>query len=89
MDLTIIIPAYNEEKTIGRILAQIYNVKLNIDFEVIVVNDGSTDSTEQEIKKTALPIVYLRHETNLGKGMSIRTGIEKAKGDFIIIQDAD
>ena len=89
MDLTIIIPAYNEEKTIGRILAQIYNVKLNVDFEVIIVNDGSTDSTEQEIKKPALPMFYLRHETNLGKGMSIRTGIEKAKGDFILIQDAD
>ena len=89
MVLSIIIPAYNEAKTIGRVLSLIQQLKLDFDWEVIVVDDGSIDLTEEVVKNSGCPVIYSRHEANLGKGSAIRTGIEKAKGDFILIQDAD
>jgi glycosyltransferase involved in cell wall biosynthesis len=94
--LSIIIPAYNEEKTITRILNKVNDVVLinDIKKEIIVVNDCSKDNTEQVIldfieanKETN--IQYYKHSVNKGKGAALRTGIQNAKGDFIIIQDAD
>lgn len=94
--LSIVIPAYNEGKTIHEILDKVKAVQLinNISKEVILVNDYSTDDTEEAILryKNANPelnIQYYKHEKNMGKGAALHTGIAKASGDFTVIQDAD
>ncbi|HEB62731.1 MAG TPA: glycosyltransferase family 2 protein, partial [Bacteroidetes bacterium] len=94
--LSIIIPAYNEERTIEQILDRVCAVELirGVQKEMIIVNDCSSDNTEQIIHQyqtnhPLLNIQYFKHEVNQGKGAAIHTGIEKAKGDFIIVQDAD
>lgn len=94
--LSIIIPAYNEAKTIHLILNKIKEVSLSntIEKELIIVNDFSTDDTELTIKKymdenTELNIQYYSHEYNKGKGAALHTGIKKATGEYLIIQDAD
>jgi glycosyltransferase involved in cell wall biosynthesis len=94
--LSIIIPAYNEAKTIHLILDRVRTVELlnGIQKEVIIVNDCSKDDTDEAIKNyqatyPAFTITYLKHEINQGKGAAIHTGIKKATGEFLIIQDAD
>ena len=94
--LSIIIPAYNEGPTIHRILDRVKAVKLiqNIEKEVIIVNDYSKDNTEEAILKyksdnPELNIQYYKHEVNKGKGAALHTGISKARGEYLIIQDAD
>jgi len=94
--LSIVIPAYNEGPTIHHILNRIKDVRLNngIQKEIIIVNDCSRDNTEQSILKyqsenPELNIQYYKHEVNKGKGAALHTGISKAKGEFLIIQDAD
>ncbi len=94
--LSIIIPAYNEEKTIHLILDKVKHAKLiaGIEKEVIIVNDCSKDDTEQAIKSymdrnPELGIRYFKHEVNQGKGAALHTGISKATGEYLIIQDAD
>ena len=94
--LSIIVPAYNESKTIHLILDKIRNVKLtnSIQKEIIVINDCSTDDTGESVLKyiennSDLEIKYHEHETNKGKGAAIRTGIKNATGEYLIIQDAD
>lgn len=97
--LSIIIPAYNEEKTITLILDRINEVKLirNIEKEVIIVNDCSHDNTEQIIQNyisnnshlTINYFKYLKHEKNQGKGAAIHTGISQATGEYLLVQDAD
>jgi glycosyltransferase involved in cell wall biosynthesis len=94
--LSIIIPAYNEGATIHIILDKVKNVKLfnDIEKEIIIVNDCSKDNTEQAIEhyiknNPELFINYYKHETNKGKGAALHTGISKATGDYLVIQDAD
>jgi glycosyltransferase involved in cell wall biosynthesis len=94
--LSIIIPAYNEEKTIHEILDKIRDAELlqGIYKEVVVVNDCSSDDTEKVILEyikiyPGFGIKYVVHEKNKGKGAAIHTGIKEASGEFIIIQDAD
>ncbi len=86
-------PVYNEEKTLRKILDSVRNAPLpdEIDnFSIIIVDDGSTDNTRdilKDIKEDSVDIFF--HGKNQGKGAALRTGIQKADGDIIIIQDAD
>ena len=84
--VSIIIPAYNEEGNILRVLDEVK--KLNIDKEIIVVDDGSTDKTAELLKKVK-EIKFIRHKMNMGRGAAVRTGISAASGDITYIQDAD
>lgn len=89
MVLSVIIPSYNEEKTIEEIIRRVKAVDLgSIEKEIIVVDDGSKDHT-REILKTIPGIIYIFHVKNLGKGGAVKTGLKNATGDIIIIQDAD
>lgn len=94
--LSIIIPAYNEAATIHLILDRIKAVTLinGIAKEVIIVNDCSTDDTKGAIENyiksnPGLDILFYEHEVNKGKGAALHTGIGKATGEFLVIQDAD
>ena len=96
MKLSIIIPAYNEENTINNILDKVDAVKLinNFEKELIVVNDCSTDNTQNKIENYInqnknISITLFNQEINKGKGAAIHKGIELATGDYIIVQDAD
>ncbi len=89
MKLSVIIPAYNELKTLDKLLKLIEEVP--VEKEVIVVDDFSTDGTREKLRELAKAkgqkVIF--HERNLGKGSAIRTGIKAARGDLIVIQDAD
>lgn len=91
MKLSIIIPVFNEEKTVPLILKKLQKIALpGVTFEIIVVNDASTDKTSQVIKRILNKhIKIVHHRKNLGKGAAIRTALQHANGDYVIIQDAD
>ena len=91
LTLSIIVPVYNEEKTLLPLLKKVQNVKLlGLKKQIIVVNDGSTDKTAEVIKKIKIPGIQIyQHDKNRGKGAAIRTAIPHTTGDFVIIQDAD
>ena len=87
--LSIIIPAYNEEKNIKTVIEKVNSVNLDsIKKEIIVVDDFSTDGTRESLKKIKNIKVFY-HKKNMGKGSAVRTGLKHATGDIIIIQDAD
>ncbi len=94
--LSIVIPAYNEERTIHLILDKVKSVELvnAIEKELIIVNDCSKDDTKGAIERYMqgnpdVNIQYFEHEVNKGKGAALHTGISKATGEYLIIQDAD
>jgi len=94
--LSIIIPAYNEERTIDELLKRVESAILHLpsvtsisEHEIIVVDDASSDGTAEVVKRHRAAIRYLRQDRNQGKGAAIRRGFAEATGDVILIQDAD
>ncbi|MDO8480277.1 MAG: glycosyltransferase family 2 protein [Nanoarchaeota archaeon] len=89
MKLSIVIPAYNEKKTILKVLQVVKKQPvLGLEKEIIVVDDGSTDGTRDLLKKVN-GVTVIFHEKNQGKGAALRTGLKQATGDIFLIQDAD
>ncbi len=91
MKLTIVIPVFNEKTTIKEIIRQVRTVDLGeIDKEIIVVDDGSSDGTADILQLEAdSSLRVIVHQANQGKGAAVRTGLAEARGDLIVIQDAD
>ena len=91
MKVSIVIPCYNESRTIEAIVQQVLAVQLPIERELIIVDDYSTDNTRDYLRalesNEEIRVIY--HEVNRGKGAALRTGFAHATGDIIIIQDAD
>jgi len=93
--LSIIIPVYNESKTIFSVLKKVSEVELvnGINKEIIIINDGSTDETESRInefiRSSKDSTHYISHKKNQGKGRAIQTAIKQVTGDYVIIQDGD
>ncbi|MGD8962347.1 MAG: glycosyltransferase family 2 protein [Desulfobacterales bacterium] len=90
MRISVIIPVYNEDRTLTEIVSRVQAVDLET--EIIIVDDGSTDGTSAQLKtigNTFENVRILRHEKNCGKGAALRTGLAEATGEVIIIQDAD
>jgi glycosyltransferase involved in cell wall biosynthesis len=94
--LSIIVPCYNEEKLIGAVLEKIVHAQLDgrLEKDIIIVDDGSTDNTGDVILQFIRDncegnLHFIRHDENQGKGASIRSALPAAKGEFIVIQDAD
>ena len=89
--LSIVIPASNEERVIGTLLERIRAVDLTplgFDKEILVVDDCSKDGTSEAVRRFS-DVLLIRHEQNGGKGRAVRTGVERATGDYVMIQDAD
>lgn len=94
MKLSIVIPVYNEESTVGEVIEQVLAVELpGIEKEIIVIDDGSTDGTPEVLKKeqsrNADLVTVYSSQQNFGKGMAIRIGLKYVTGDVVLIQDAD
>ncbi|MBI4707250.1 MAG: glycosyltransferase family 2 protein [Candidatus Omnitrophica bacterium] len=91
MKISIVVPCFNENKTIGTILEKVQSVPLEFEREIIVVDDCSVDGTREYLKsidgRNGTKVVY--HANNMGKGAALKSGFRAATGDIIIIQDAD
>ena len=87
--VSIILPAYHEEKVIGSVIASIHEVMKGsgLDYEVIVVDDGSDDRTSEQAHSAGARVI--RHAYNLGNGAAVKTGIRHARGDVVVLMDAD
>jgi len=85
--VTVIVPVYNEEQTIGDLLSRLTRLE-GIKKEIIIVDDGSTDNTPRILKEFP-NIKIVRHDGNQGKGAALRTGLAHGKGDIFVVQDAD
>ena len=91
--LSVIIPCYNEENTIEKLVGRVFNAdRIGLDLEVIIIDDGSSDSSAEKINKMAEnhdEIQLNKHPINRGKGAALRTGFALSKGDIVLVQDAD
>ena len=89
--LTIAVPVYNERARVARALKELQATPLPVETEVIVVDDGSTDGTWEELSQLMLPesVRLIRHQRNRGKGAALRTALEAASGDVFVPFDAD
>ncbi|MPZ17101.1 MAG: glycosyltransferase [Luteitalea sp.] len=91
MKLSVVIAAYNERTTLPQVLERVAAVPLDVDREIIVVDDCSTDGTGEYLRQTAHPpnVRVIFHEQNRGKGAALRSGFAAATGDMVVVQDAD
>lgn len=88
--LSVVMPVYNEAKTIVEVIGRVLNAPVALMKEIIVVDDASTDGTRELLRNMSSPeIRLLFHDVNRGKGAAIRTGVAHATGDIVLIQDAD
>ena len=88
MKISIIIPAYNEERAIARVLADIKNhIKELADFEIIVIDDGSSDQTAQIAREAGARVI--ENPLNMGYGFSLKRGIGEAQYEYLVTIDAD
>jgi glycosyltransferase involved in cell wall biosynthesis len=88
--ISIIVPAFNESATIEKLIDRLRESLVGFRYEVIIVDDGSTDGTSDEVRKlSGGPIQSFCHSHNQGKGAALRTAFERAAGEIVVIQDAD
>ena len=89
--ISVLVPVYNEEDTILKVLEKLSSIrKFGFKFEVIVINDGSTDSTKKKlVENQHLIDKLIENQTNRGKGYSVKSGLDSAEGKYVIFQDAD
>ena len=88
--LSVIVPVFNERNTVAEVLRRMRRVELPLDLEIIAVDDGSSDGTDKVLGTLEDSTVrVLTHPVNQGKGAAIRTGLAQARGDLVLIQDAD
>ena len=92
MKISVIIPCYNEEQTILKVIKSVHESLNRYEYEIIIVDDGSTDNSKvilEEHSRSDEKVEVIYHDINYGKGASLRTGFKSAIGDVVIIQDAD
>jgi glycosyltransferase involved in cell wall biosynthesis len=88
--LSVLVPVYNERNTVAEVVRRMRHVELPIDREIIIIDDGSDDGTDKVLAAIEDSTVrVLRHTTNQGKGAAIRTALGVARGDLVVVQDAD